>query len=204
MRAATITGSRARRSTTVVNATVGSVMLAALMAAPAYASEAPNVHGKARTSTASAPSEPKDFTWVQTGPVTFYHSLTGADRVYERISEVPALTIPYPGVWEISYHARSQVDVANASATGWVHTALFSNGKLIPGSEALTGIQGNGPEHQTTVGQTLLHKFDAGDVVTLNAYRVGQAKTITISSNFDGRTGITAHLISPAVGTPPQ
>lgn len=30
-------------------------------------------------------------TWVQTGPLTFNRPLTGADRVYEQVSEVPEL-----------------------------------------------------------------------------------------------------------------
>lgn len=46
-------------------------------------------------------------TWLQTSPVNFSHDLAGAERADERISEVEELKIPFPGVWEISYHARS-------------------------------------------------------------------------------------------------
>ncbi|WP_158714606.1 MULTISPECIES: hypothetical protein [unclassified Streptomyces] len=61
-------------------------------------------------------------TWLQTSPVDFNHSLTGADRTDERISEIPELTIPFPGVWEISYHARSYTGgTAAASCSSVLH-----------------------------------------------------------------------------------
>ncbi|SHI59558.1 hypothetical protein [Streptomyces sp. 3214.6] len=131
-------------------------------------------------------------TWLQTSPVDFSHSLTGADRTDERISEIPELTIPFPGVWEISYHARSYTG-GTAAASLLVRTALFKNGQVIPGTEALTGGKWEG---QTTPGQTILEKFDVNDVITLHAYRIGTGSAQVIS-NGDGRTGVMAHWVSP-------
>ena len=198
MRAATTrTGSRFRRSIAVVAAALGGVMLTTLMAAPAYADAPPNVHGKAGTSTATVAPKAGGSTWVQTDPVDFSHALTGADRAYERVSEVPALRIPFPGVWDVSYLARNYIDVPATATWAFVHTALFNNGALIPGSEALTGIYGASTAAQHTAGQTFLHTFAAGDVVTLHAYRIGQAGNAIILSNGDGRTGVRAHWVSP-------
>ncbi|MCX4583906.1 hypothetical protein [Streptomyces sp. NBC_01481] len=127
----------------------------------------------------------------------FSHSLTGADRAYEHIFEVPELEIPFPGVWEISYGARSYVEVPASREFEYVHTALFNNGALLPDSEALTGINGTNHASQTTTGQTFLAEFKAKDKVTLHAYRVGQSGNAAILSNGDGRTQITAHWVSP-------
>ncbi|KND39701.1 hypothetical protein [Streptomyces stelliscabiei] len=131
----------------------------------------------------------KGSTWLQTVPVDFNHPLSGADRADERISEVEELKILHPGVWEISYHARSYT----GGAGELVRTALFKNGQLIPGTEALTG--GNAVM-QTTAGQTILEKFDVNDVITLHAYRIGGGNTAVLS-NGDGRTGVMAHWVSP-------
>jgi hypothetical protein len=120
-------------------------------------------------------------TWLQTSPVDSNHPLSGADRADERISEVEELKILHPGMWEISYNARSYT----GGAGELVRTALFKNGRLIPGTEALTG--GNAVM-QTTAGQTILEKFDVNDVITLHAYRIGGGQTAVLS-NGDGRTG---------------
>lgn len=124
-------------------------------------------------------------TWVQTGPLAFNRPLTGADRVYEQVSEVPELTIRNPGFWEVSYHARTYV-----TAAGGVTTAVFKNGNLIPGSEALRA----STEGQDTIGQTFMHTFVAGDVVSLHAYRFGGG-SFSILSNTDGRTAVMAHWV---------
>ncbi|QDN64347.1 hypothetical protein [Streptomyces sp. S1D4-14] len=131
-------------------------------------------------------------TWLQTSPVDFSHNITGAERADERISEVEELKIPFPGVWEISYHARSYT-AGTATVNSFAHTALFKNGNLILGTEAVTG--GNATL-QTTAGQTVLEKFDVNDVITLHAYRIG-TNDVAVLSNGDGRTGVMAHWVSP-------
>jgi hypothetical protein len=158
-------------------AAVGGVLLTALMAAPAVAAQGPR--------------------WVQTNPVDFYHNLTGADRADEQVSEVPALTIPFPGVWEVSYSTRTNIGLPANTSSLYVHTALFDNGALIPGSEALTGIYGSNQASQDTIGQTFMSTFRAGDVVTLHTYRIGQG-TAAVLSNGDGRTDVMAHWVDPA------
>ncbi|MFI6927785.1 hypothetical protein ACIBIZ_48195 [Nonomuraea spiralis] len=136
--------------------------------------------------------------WIQTGPLAFDHSLRGADRVREKVSEVPDLQIPFPGVWEVSYHALHAVAVpANAAPPYlYIQTALLKNGVLIPGSEAYSGTAGANATIRTTAGQTFLQTFDAGDVVTLHAYRIGQGDAAVESSGDGGRTGVMAHWVS--------
>jgi hypothetical protein len=196
MRAAT-TRTRSRRSIAVVSAAVGTVLSTTLMAAPAYAEEMPNRDDRARASTATVTSKQGGSTWVQTDPLHFSHDLTGADRAYEQVSEVPALRIPFPGVWEVSYSARTYISAPTNASSPYVHTALFKNSALIAGSEALTGMVNISSEaSQHTTGQTFLHTFAAGDVVTLHAFRLGQG-TASVISNSDGRTGVMAHWVSP-------
>ncbi|MEH0661055.1 hypothetical protein QA860_25645 [Streptomyces stelliscabiei] len=135
----------------------------------------------------------KGSTWLQTSPVDFARTISGADRVDVRINEVEELKIPFRGVWEISYQARSYTG-GNASVAQFVRTALFKNDTvLIPGTEALTG---GHAVMQTTAGQTVLEWFDVDDVITLKAYRIG-ASTSQVLSNSDGRTGVMAHWVSP-------
>lgn len=42
-----------------------------------------------------------DAAWAQTGTLTFSRNLAGADRTYEQVTEVPAVTIPRAGVWAL-------------------------------------------------------------------------------------------------------
>ncbi|KAA9379616.1 hypothetical protein F5972_08140 [Microbispora cellulosiformans] len=143
-----------------------------------------------------------DAAWVQNATLTFNHALTGADRVWEKVSEVPTLTIPRAGVWAMDYNARGAVSVPTAAAQ-YVMTGIYKNGALIVGTEALiVGIAAaNGA--QATGGLSFLHPFNAGDTVELWAFRVGQAGASAVVSNPDGRTRITGHWIAP-VGDGPS
>ncbi|MGW1053316.1 hypothetical protein [Streptomyces sp. NPDC002521] len=138
--------------------------------------------------------------WVQTGPLSFNHALTGADGAYEQIAEVPGLTIPYAGLWEVSYDTQLSFGLqASASAALFIHTALFNNGVVIPSSESLTGYQTNaGLGVQVPASKTFLHTFAVQDTVTLQAFRKGpSASGTSIYSSGDGRTGVMAHWVSP-------
>ncbi|HET6502539.1 MAG TPA: hypothetical protein VFG87_17430 [Amycolatopsis sp.] len=171
--------------------------MTALVAAPAYADATPDVSGKSGASTAAVAPRSGGSEWVQTDPIDFYHNFAGADRAYEQVSELPALTIPNPGVWEISYSARTNIGNPASASALYVHTAVFNNGALLPGSEALTGkTYDPGESSQDTIGQTVQYTFKAGDVVQLYGYRIGQQGSAGILSNGDGRTGITAHWVS--------
>lgn len=145
-----------------------------------------------------------DGSWAQNSTLTFSHVLDGADRVYEQVTEVPALTIPRAGVWEVDYNARGAVGMPATTAGGeYVSTALYENGAAIVGSEALiVGTVGAGSGNQATGGLSFLHTFAAGDVVTLWACRIGQAGSASVVSNTDGRTRISMHWIAPAGDTP--
>lgn len=77
----------------------------------------------------------------------------------------------------------------------WVTTALFKNEQLLPGTEALSGINDTAAVVQDTIGQSFLHTFASGDVLTLHAYRIGQGGSAAIISNGDGRTTVTAHWV---------
>ncbi|KUN32545.1 hypothetical protein AQJ11_03185 [Streptomyces corchorusii] len=145
-----------------------------------------------------------DGSWAQNATLQFSHALDGADRVYEQVTEVPALTIPRAGVWEVDYNARATAGMP-ASTTGaeYVTTALYKNGAAIVGSEAMiVGVNGAETGNQATGGLSFLHTFAAGDVVTLWAYRIGQTGTASVVSNADGRTRISMHWIGPTGDTP--
>lgn len=145
-----------------------------------------------------------DASWLQNGSLAFNHALTGADRVWERVSEVPTLTIPRDGVWEVDYNARAVASLpAAAAADLYVTAGIYKNGSLIVGTEALlAGVIGGGTGAQSTGGLAFFHPFDAGDTVELWAYRIGQAGTASVISNPDGRTRIMAHWLAPLGDTP--
>lgn len=80
-----------------------------------------------------------------------------------------------------------------------IRTALYKNGVIIDGSEAVSGIQSSaGFGMQNTVGQTLLHTFAAQDQLALYGHRQGPAAAVAaVVSGGDGRTGVMAHWVSP-------
>lgn len=147
-----------------------------------------------------------DGAWAQTDTLTFNHPLAGADRVYEQVTGVPAVTIPRAGIWEISYRARGAVGMpANTPGSVYVTAALFKNGAHLVGSEAmLVGLSVSTMPNgmQATGAMGFLHPCAAGDVWTLHAYRIGQAGSASVVSNGDGRTRISAHWIGPLGDTP--
>ncbi|MET8609814.1 hypothetical protein [Streptomyces misionensis] len=145
-----------------------------------------------------------DASWAQNGNLTFAHSLTGADRVWERVAEVPTLTIPRAGVWEVDYNARGAVSLPAATAGAeYVTAGVYKNGALIVGSESLVcGTAGAGTGGQATGGLSFLHPFNAGDTVELWAYRIGQAGTASVVSNPDGRCRLMLHWLAPVGDAP--
>ncbi|MDG9710597.1 hypothetical protein [Streptomyces sp. DH10] len=145
------------------------------------------------TATTAATSVQGGSQWVQTGPLSFRRALTTAA---ERISEVPELTIPFPGVWELTYNVRTACTGGNQKAL-WVSTWLCKDGVPIEGSEALRGR--NGPDNevvQDTGGQTVLVALQAGENVTLHGRYSGEGDAKVLSGG-DGRTSVVAHWVSP-------
>lgn len=139
-----------------------------------------------------------DSSWVQTPSLNFSHPVTGGDRVWERISEVPTLTIPRAGTWEVNYDARGAV--GNAATMRYLTAGIYKNGALIVGTEAM--VVGSTGGVQATGGMSFLHEFNAGDTVELWAYRIGQDGTAVVISNPDGRTRLMLHWLGPIGDTP--
>ncbi|WP_030459439.1 hypothetical protein [Kitasatospora sp. NRRL B-11411] len=93
----------------------------------------------------------------------------------------------------VFYNARPYLSLPGSGQLSTT-TAVFKNGTLIPGSEAITEIRDFDQSGQDTAGQTFMHTFSSGDTLTLHAYRIGQSGTAKIFSNPDGRTHIMARL----------
>lgn len=139
--------------------------------------------------------------WVQNGALTFSRTVTGTDRTYVQITEVPTLTANRTGVWDLRYFARVLTAVpANTSGAQYLTVALFRNGVLIGGSESISGVNtaaGEGINKQAMVGQAFLIYLTEGDQITMHAYRIGQVGTASIHSTTDGRTRISMYWIAP-------
>jgi hypothetical protein len=145
-----------------------------------------------------------DGAWAQTPVLTFSRALAGADRAWEVITEVPAVTIPRAGVWEVNVQARAvaALPAAAAAAGCGVTVGVYKNGALIPGTEALAVFQSEaagdqGDQVQATASRQFMHGFAAGDTVQLGAYRLGTTGSASIVSNGDGRVYVTAHWVAP-------
>ncbi|WP_327345986.1 hypothetical protein [Streptomyces europaeiscabiei] len=150
-----------------------------------------------------------DAAWVETGSLDFLRSLTGAIRAWEVVTEVPTLTIPRAGVWEVNYQVRgvALLPAPGAATDTGVVAGMYKNGAVVPGTEAmviyhseLAGDQGK--QIQATGSRQFMHTFAAGDTVRLGAYRLGTSGTAAVVSNGDGRTHITAHWVAPVGDTP--
>lgn len=146
--------------------------------------------------------------WVQTPlGLEFVHQLTGDTRAWERITEVPALTIPRPGEWRVDYQARGSVIVPSGTAgSQYVAASIYVNGSRVAGSEAIaagtSSLSSEASADQSTGGVCFVHLFEAGDVVELWANRIGQAGTAQVLSNADGRTSVMAVWLAPAGSMP--
>ncbi|MEU4462609.1 hypothetical protein AB0G20_02615 [Streptomyces sp. NPDC024017] len=145
------------------------------------------------TATTTAATAQGGSQWAQTGPLAFNHPLT---TTAERITEVPELTINFPGVWELTYHVRTTFRSGNQKAL-WIHTWLEKDGVPIEGSEATHGRQGPDSESvQDTVGQTVLVALQVGESLTLHGRYSGEGNA-SIISNDGGRTSVVAHWVTP-------
>jgi hypothetical protein len=145
-----------------------------------------------------------DGAWAQTAALAFTHPLDGADRVWEVVTALPAVTIPRAGVWEVNVQARgvAALPAAATAAGSGVTIGIYKNGALVPGTEALCVFQSEaagdqGDQVQATASRQFMHSFAAGDTVQLGAYRLSTTGTASIVSNGDGRTYITAHWVAP-------
>jgi hypothetical protein len=149
-------------------------------------------------------------TWVQTpATLAFRHDLTADAREWDILSEVPTLTIPRAGAWEVNFQVRGWVTLPAPGpvqlATG-VTAAMFKNGTLVNGTEVLTvhisePAGGRGNHVQATGSRQFMHSFNAGDTIQLAARRITTAGSAAVVSNIDGRTYLTAHWLAPTANT---
>jgi hypothetical protein len=145
--------------------------------------------------------------WTQTpATLAFRHDLTGAAREWEIVSEVPTLTIPRAGAWEVNFQARGLIELtANQGPTAvaaGVTVAMFKNDVLVNGTEALVvhanePVNDQGKHLQTTASRQFIHGFNEGDTIQLAARRTTTTGTAAVVSNADGRTYLTAHWLGP-------
>ncbi|MFI7467428.1 hypothetical protein [Nonomuraea sp. NPDC049646] len=158
------------------------------------------------TGTASTVNAPVDGAWMQSAVTAWNHALIGADRVWEVITELPAITVPRAGFWAVSFQARgvAQLPANMSAAQGLGVTAgLYKDGALIPGSEVIAAFGATGAnaplmQIQATGAREFVHSFTAGQTVQLAAYRIGAVGSAVVVSNGDGRSYVTAHWIGPA------
>lgn len=150
-------------------------------------------------------------TYYQTPAVGFTHVLSGAQDVYEQVTELTGLTIPTAGIYEIGW-----TGVGNATITGAgpgtivavaAACAVYQNGVLIPNTETrmILNSQGSPTTDQPALqlhasgSGTRVIQCAAGDVLTMWAKRVADAGTTTqILSNNAGRTRIAAVRLGSA------
>lgn len=147
-----------------------------------------------------------DGAWMQTGVLTFNRALAAQNRVWEIITEAPALTIPRAGIWQVNFQARGVAQLpangGTATVACGVTAGLYKNGTLIPGTEVMAvythctpGDQG--VHVQSTGSRQFMHRFAAGDTVQLAAMRLSVDGNAHVSSNSDGRSYVTAHWVAP-------
>ncbi|MFF5968273.1 hypothetical protein ACFY64_32025 [Streptomyces collinus] len=157
------------------------------------------------TGTAATLTPPVDGSWMQSAVGTWAHALNSADRVWEVVTEQPAITVPRAGIWVVSFQARGvaalPANMASNQGLG-VIAGLYKDGALIPGSEAMAAFVATGAnapiaQMQATGTRQFVHPFTAGQTVQLAAYRVGQVGVASVVSNGDGRSYVTAHWIAP-------
>ena len=152
-----------------------------------------------------------DGAWAESTTLDFLHMLTGATRAWEVVPEVPLLTIPRAGVWEVNYQVRGVALLPAPGAAGidtGVVAGMYKNGALVPGTEAMVIYQSEaagdqGKQIQATGSRQFMHLFAAGDTVGLGAFRLGTSGSAALVSNGDGRTCISARWVAP-VGDGPS
>lgn len=164
------------------------------------------------TSGAGTPGNPRIISadtksvFYQTSAVTFSHPITTANT-YELISEIPALTLPTPGLYIVT---TDVVGVAtNLGSTAGISTSIYAqlrrDGVAVPNTETRLAsvIQGNAAAAQPSLGvastgsSTRAVFSDGTTVLTVWAANAedNAGSTATITSDATGRSRITAWRI---------
>lgn len=144
----------------------------------------------------------------QSAALTFAHTIAAATTVFEKITEVPDLTIQESGLYKITWQAFGQITMPAATGnSGTTVAAIGKNAAVVSGTETLlsnlvtgntvampalgTRATGSGESFQSLV---------SGDVISLYGMRVLGATpgTHTIESGTNGRSRIGVERIRPA------
>lgn len=144
--------------------------------------------------------------YLQSAAVTFTHNLTGASAAWEKVTEVPDLTIVVAGVYEVSWMGRGTATIPGSTAAVSTSTscALYKNGVLVPATETQLTLVSQGVastaepalQMQGSGGSSVVVTCNAGDTLSLYAMRQAVASgTNSIISNTDGRCRLTARRI---------
>lgn len=145
----------------------------------------------------------------QSGSLTFNHAIAAATNVFEKITEVTAITIAESGLYEVTWQAKGEVTLPSGfgqSAT--TVAAIAKNDAVIAGTETVLEslIFGGSPAttlpahgvHVTGSGMSY-QSLVVGDVITLWAKKVSSvASTHSIRSDADGRSRLGLVRIRPA------
>jgi hypothetical protein len=143
--------------------------------------------------------------YYQTPATNFDHLLSGANGVYEQITELNGLTIGVAGIYDLNWTGVGNANNTSTAPGNIVNTscacAVYQNGVLIPNTETRMMLNSQG---SSTVDQPALQlhasgsghrviQCAAGDVLTLWAQRnsVGGTDTHILSSG-GGRSRISA------------
>lgn len=148
----------------------------------------------------------------QSTALTFNHSIAAAAGTFEKITEVPDLTIQETGLYKITWQAMGEVTIpgnqSGLTPSATTVAAAYRNGAIIAGTEtrldsfllsASPAI--NLPAHGVYVtgsGETFL-SLTAADTISLYAKKATNvASTHSVRSDTDGRTRISVERIRPA------
>lgn len=149
---------------------------------------------------------------LQSTALTFNHSIAAATGVFEKITEVPDLTIQETGLYKITWQAMGEVTLpgnqSGATPSATTVAAAYRNGAIIAGTETrldsflLSASPAvNLPAHGLYVtgsGETFL-SLTANDTISLYAKKATNvASTHSVRSDGDGRTRISVERIRPA------
>jgi hypothetical protein len=155
--------------------------------------------------------------FLQSAAATFTHALAGATGAFEKITEIPDITIQESGLYEVSCSiygsALIQAEAASATQTTAItFGAIYKNNAVIAGTECvaasvLEGSLGAGAptepilQMQATGASSQYVSLVAGDVLNLyggRAFSGSVATAHSILSTTSGRTSLTAMRVRPA------
>lgn len=166
------------------------------------------------TSGAGIPGDPRIISadtksvFYQTSATTFNHTIAAASDVYEKITEIPDLLLPTPGLYIVTMDVVGTLTIAGSTAaiSGAMSAYLARDGVLVPNTETKLSavIQGTAAAAQPALGvaaegSTTRAVFSDGTTLLSiwAARNVGAGSTAVVNSGGGtvGRSRITAWRI---------